>query len=254
MLHFGPNGQAAAGDVGQLVDSKQLFQLARRMQGVAQPRNRSLFHERRHLHSHRQQRLAVVRKRPAVQAQFRAQQADHAEGRALRRRFRAVHDQAARLRRQDRVLGPQPGVVHAHGRARGGHQQDQALRHGRLAGDAAGHRGAHVVHHRLHLQRPLRPEPGHRLAAARVLADGHVARRPVLRHALCVPERIHPGAARPLGHRPVRLQGRSLQDGRLPHEPAAAGRHEGDLRRPERRGHGVFGQDTPTTTSASARA
>jgi hypothetical protein len=44
------------------------------------------------------------------------------------------------------------------------------------------------------------------------------------------------------GTGPVGLQGRALPDGRLPPEPAAAGRHEGDLRRPERRGHGLLGQ------------
>jgi len=37
--------------------------------------------------------------------------------------------------------------------------------------------------------------------------------------------------ADPVGQGPVGLQGRALPDGRLPPEPAAAGRHEGDLRR-----------------------
>ncbi len=43
----------------------------------------------------------------AVHAELRSQPADRAEGRGLRLRLRPLDDQAARLRRQERVLGPQ---------------------------------------------------------------------------------------------------------------------------------------------------
>ena len=64
----------------------------------------------RRLHPHRQQRLAHLQRLAPVHAHLRPQPASRPERGALRVRFRALHDQAARLRRQKRVLGPQPGV------------------------------------------------------------------------------------------------------------------------------------------------
>ena len=61
----------------------------------------------RRVHSDREQRLADFHELAAIYADLRAQQADRAEGRALRARFCPIDDQAARLRRQERVLGPQ---------------------------------------------------------------------------------------------------------------------------------------------------
>ena len=54
-------------------------------------------------------------RRAAVQAELRSQQADHPDGRGLRARLRALDDQAAWLRRQDRVLGPRLRILHPDG-------------------------------------------------------------------------------------------------------------------------------------------
>ena len=80
-------------------------------------------HGYRRLHSDQQQRLADLRHFAAIHAELRAQQAGRAEGRALRARFCPVDDQAARLRRQERVLGPRARKLHPDGRAGGGHQR-----------------------------------------------------------------------------------------------------------------------------------
>ena len=66
-------------------------------------------------------------------------------------------------------------VLHADGGPGCRHQQDPAVRHRRNAHSAAGHRRAHGFDHRLDLRRPLRREPRHRLAKARVQPDGPVA-------------------------------------------------------------------------------
>ena len=51
---------------------------------------------------------------------------------------------------------------------------------------------------------------------------------------------LRAGAARPVGDRQKRFQGRFLHHERLPRQPPAVGADEGDLRRTKRRGDGVF--------------
>ena len=128
------------------------------------------------LYPHRQQRLADLDRIPAIQAKLRSQPRGGAESRALRVRIRAVDDQAARLRRQERVLGLQPRIVHIDGRARRSDQQDPALRLDRRAHAAAGARRPHGGHHRLDLARPVRHQHRVRLGQGRIRADGPVAR------------------------------------------------------------------------------
>ncbi len=92
----------------------------------------------RRVHPDRQQRLADLDHCAAIQADLRAQQADRAAGRTLRARFRPLHDQAARLRRQNRVLGPQSRILHTHGGPRRRHPAHPALCLGGSADPSAG--------------------------------------------------------------------------------------------------------------------
>ena len=118
----------------------------------------------------------------------------------------------------------------------------KTLCHGADAGRPAGDRRAHGVDHRFDLQRAVRPQRHHRLATAGIFPDGPVAGRRVLRPPLPLRRRICPDPARPVGDGRVRLQGRLLHHERLPAEPPPQGRHEGHLRRPERRRPGVHRQ------------
>ena len=127
-------------------------------------------HAGRRLRPHQQQWLADQRERAAVHAELRSQQGDRAQGREARARFPAVDDQAARVRRQDRVLGIWPGELHADGGARRGHREDQDLRDLPDAGHPARLCRADVQHDRFDQPWPLRAEPDHRLAAARIYA------------------------------------------------------------------------------------
>ena len=173
----------------------------------------------RRVHSDREQRLADFHELAAIYADLRAQQADRAEGRALRARFCPVDDQAARLRRQERVLGPQSRILHPDGRTGRGHRAHPALCLGGGADPAAADRGAHGLDHRFDLERPLRHQ--HRLGLGQdgVRADGPVAGRGALRQALRLQHRIRHHPARALGKGLVRLQGRVLPDDGLQAEP-----------------------------------
>ena len=116
-----------------------------------------------------------------------------------------------------------------------------AVRHLRRAHHAAPDRGAHGRHHRQHLARPVRREHHLRLAAARIHADGHLAGRRALQAPVRVLRRVRHHHARALGDGPIRLQGRVLQDGRLPLQPAADGQDPHHLRSAERRRHALCG-------------
>ena len=178
-------------------------------------------HGYRRVHSHRQQRLADLHHLAAIHADLRAQQADRAEGRALRARFRPVDDQAARLRRQERILGPQSRILHPDGGPRRRHRAHPALCLGGGADHAAGDRGAHGLDHRFDLGRPLRHQ--HRLGLGQdgIRADGPVAGRGAFRQALRLQHRVCHHPARALGEGHVRLQGRVLPDVRTASSPRA---------------------------------
>ncbi len=96
-----------------------------------------------------------------------------------------------------------------------------------------------AVDHRLDLRRAVRAQRHHRLAATGIRPDGPLAGRRVFRPALRLRCRIRADPARPVEHRRLRLPRRVLSDERLPSEPPPAGRHEADLRRPERGRDGV---------------
>ena len=152
----------------------------------------------------------------------------------LRLRLRPLDDQAARLRRQERVLGPQPGVLHPDGGPGRRHQAHQALRLGRRADHAAGDRGAHGLDHRLDLARPLRRQHRLRLGQGRVRPDGPVAGRRALRQALRLQHRVRHHHARAVGDRAVRTSRAStstMDDCKLSPRPQAD--IEDRLRRPE---------------------
>ena len=72
-------------------------------------RIRGVLHAAWRVHPDRQQRLADQHDVAAVHADLRSEPHHRREGRAFRVRFRAVDDQAARLRWAVAVLGPQPG-------------------------------------------------------------------------------------------------------------------------------------------------
>ena len=179
---------------------------------------------------------------PQYMPSFELNKAGHAQGRALRPRLRAVDDQAARLRRQERVLGPQPRELHPDGRPGRRHLAHQTLCHGADAGRAAGDRRAHgaTIDSISNGRFGLNVITGWQTAGIR--PDGPVARRRVLRPPLPLRRRIRPDPARPVGDGRVGLQGRVLHHERLPAEPPPAGRHEDHLRRPERRRPGVHRQ------------
>ena len=179
---------------------------------------------------------------PQYMPSFDLNKADRPEGREARARFPALDDQAARLRRQDPVLGIRPGELHPDGGARRGHRADQDLRDLPDAGHPAGLRRADVQHDRLHQPRPVRAQPDHRLAAARVQPDGPVAGRRAFPQPLPDARRIRPDPARAVGDRASRLQGRVLPDGRLPRPAHARRRHEDHLRRLVGRGPRLLGQ------------
>jgi hypothetical protein len=193
-------------------------------------------HGNRRLYSHRQQRLAGVDDLAAIQTELRAQSTGDAQCGALRSRLRAVDDQAARIRREERILGPQPGILHPDGRIGRGDVTDQAVRHGTDLGGAAGDRRAHVLDDRFDLERAIWSKRDHRLATPGIFPDGPVAGGRLLRPPLSICCGVRPDPARALGNRAVGLQGRALHHERLSPEPAPAGRHEGHLRRHQRRG------------------
>src|SRR3954462_6510935 len=72
------------------------------------------------IHSDRQQRVADLDDIAAIPADLRSEPRDRTESRALRLRFRAVDDQAARVWRPVAVLGLQPGILHSDGGAGSG--------------------------------------------------------------------------------------------------------------------------------------
>ncbi len=169
------------------------------------------------------------------------------EGGGVRPGLRAVDDQAARLRRPVRVLGPQPGVVHPHGGPRRGDDQRIELfatcarrwrcrrpLAARMAVDdrfsiAGGRFGVNLI-------------SGWQRAGVR--ADGPVARgRRVLRRALRVPcSEYVTGAARAVvaaASSDFKGDFSSRWTTAACAAAAVSARHAGDLRRPERRGHGA---------------
>ena len=96
-----------------------------------------------------------------------------------------------------------------------------AFRHLRGADVAAADRRPHGGDDRLDLARQVRGQYHLRLAAARIHADGDLARRRALPPALRILRRIRHHHARVVGNRPLRFQGRLLPDGRLPLSAAA---------------------------------
>ena len=78
------------------------------------------------------------------------------------------------------------------------------------------HRRAHGDDHRFDQPRPLRREPGHRLAEGRIRPDGPVAGRRALQAPLRPARRIRDGDAGAVGDGPVRPQGQVLHHERLP--------------------------------------
>jgi len=207
--------------------------------GAQHTRPGGIGHGNRRLHPDRQQWLADLDDLAAVYADVRTQSADRPARRALRHGLRALDDQAARLRRQERVLGPQPGVLHADGRTRRRHREDPPLRLGRGADHSAGNRRAHGLDDRFHLRRPLRGQHRLRLGEGGVRADGPVAGPGAFRQTLRLQHRICPRDAGALGDGPFRLQGRVLPDGRLQAQPQAVAAGEDRRRRPERPRHGL---------------
>ena len=114
---------------------------------------------------------------------------------------------------------------------------------------------AHGLDHRFDLERPVRPQCHHRLADGRNIRQmGLWPGDDYFGHRYDYAAEYVPDPARAVGDRRVRPQGRVLHHERLPAQPAAAGRHEDHLRRPERRRHGLHRASMPTTISASARA
>ena len=155
----------------------------------------------------------------------------------LRARLRPVDDQAARLRRQERVLGPQSRILHPDGRPGRGHRRASSSTP-RCAvltlPPAIAARMA--VDHRFDLARPLRQStssPAGRGASTPRWACGRATSTSP--SALRLLRRIRHHPARAVGDGAVRLQGRDSPDGRLQAEPTSAGRDEDRLRRPERR-------------------
>src|ERR1700730_4997972 len=122
----------------------------------------------RGFHTDRQQWLADLDHVAAIYAEFRSQPRDRAARRALRARLRAVDDQVEGFRRQERVLGPQSGILHLDGRAGGGDGTNQALRVGGGADHSAGDRGADGGAHRLDLAWAVRGQHRLRLGQGRV--------------------------------------------------------------------------------------
>ena len=95
--------------------------------------------------------------------------------------------------------------LHPDGRPCRGHHAHSALRHLRRPHHAAADHGAHGGDDRQHLAWPVRREHHLRLAAARILADGHLARRRALQAAVRVLRRIRDDHARAVGDGPFRL-------------------------------------------------
>ncbi len=191
------------------------------------------------LHSDRQQRVVDLDHVAAIQADLRFEPRGGAEGRAVRVRFRAVDDQAARFRRAVAVLGLQPRIVHADGRAGVGDKPHSAVRHLRRPDSAAADRRPHGGDDQLDLARTVRRQHHLRLAAPRIHADGHLAGRGTLPPALRVLRRIRQHHARAVGDRPLGFQGRLLPNGRLPLSAAADRKNPDHLRRAERRRHAL---------------
>ncbi len=197
-------------------------------------------HGHRRLHPHRQQRLADIEELTPVPAELRAEQGDRPEGRGARARLRPVDDQTQGLRRRDRVLGPQPGVVHADGRPGRRHGTDQALRLHPDPRPAPGDRRAHGLDHRLDRPRPLRHQHRHRLGPRRVLPDGPLAGRRPLRQPLRPRRRVRHRDEGTVERGRQQLQGRVLRDGRLRALTAPGGRaHRHRRRRTEQHRHPV---------------
>ena len=158
-------------------------------------------HGSRHLRPDQQQWLADQRELAPVYAELRPQQGHRPARREIRRRFPALDDQAEGLRRQDRVLGIWAGELHPDGGARRRHREDQDLRDLPDPRHPARLRGADVQHDRFDQPRPLRPQPDHRLAAARIQPDGAVAGRRAFPQPLPDARRICPHPARAVGNR-----------------------------------------------------
>ena len=145
-------------------------------------------------------------------------------------------------------------IVHADGRAGVGDEPHPALRHLRRPDDAAADRRPHGGDDRLDLARPVRRQHHLRLAAARIHADGDLARRRALPAPLRVLRRIRHHHARAVGGRPLRLQGRFLPDGRLPLSAAADARRSRSSAPRRAMPAPALPRNTPTTISAPAAA
>ena len=124
--------------------------------------------------------------------------------------------------------------LHLDGRPRRGHHPHSAVRHLRRPHHAAADHGAHGGDDRQHLARPVRREHHLRLAAARILADGHLARFRALQAAVRVLRRVRDDHARAVGDGPFRSQGQLLPNGRLSLQPASHGSNPRHLRWAER--------------------